>query len=66
MSRLSRQCGILNISLPYRSPRPVRGIFFYLLHGLSPRANYTDRATFYFTLLSHDLDEEGVLLGYDP
>jgi hypothetical protein len=33
VSRLSRQCGIFNISQPYRPPRPVRGIalLFFLL-----------------------------------
>jgi hypothetical protein len=31
MSRLCRQCGILNISQPYRPPQPVMGIGLLLL-----------------------------------
>jgi hypothetical protein len=35
VSRLSRQCGILNISQPYRTPRPRKGtalLFFFTLY----------------------------------
>jgi hypothetical protein len=31
VSRLSRQCGILNISEPYRPPWPVTGIAFFFI-----------------------------------
>jgi hypothetical protein len=30
VSRMSRQCGILNISQPYRPPRSVRGIIYFM------------------------------------
>jgi hypothetical protein len=37
VSRLSRQCDILNISRPYRTPKPVAGIalliFFFTLNS---------------------------------
>jgi hypothetical protein len=35
VSRLSRQCGILNISQPYRPPRPAKGmaVFFYFYNN---------------------------------
>jgi hypothetical protein len=49
VNRPSTQFGILDISQPFRPPRPVRRIALLIkktkLHGLSPRANYTDRAT---------------------
>jgi hypothetical protein len=38
MSRLSRQCGILNISQPHRLPQPVTGIaLLSLLYRIAPQ-----------------------------
>jgi hypothetical protein len=37
VSQLSRQCGILNITQPYRLPRPVTGIALLLII-----CNYSD------------------------
>jgi hypothetical protein len=42
VSRLSRQCGILNISQPYRPPRPATGIALLLFHVTHAFKTYWD------------------------
>jgi hypothetical protein len=47
ISRLSRHCGILNISEPYRPPRPVRGVallfLFLRARYIATKCYLTDR-----------------------
>jgi hypothetical protein len=46
VSRLSRQCGILNIAQPYRPPRPFTGIaLLFLLYVYTRHSLKTLNAT---------------------
>jgi hypothetical protein len=42
VSRLSRQCGILNISQPYRPPRPLTGVALLYDFITVKRAKFQD------------------------
>jgi type VI protein secretion system component VasK len=57
VSRLSRQCGILNILQPYRPPRPVTGItlLFYVYEVCTPRETQASAACYEDTILYIEL-----------
>jgi hypothetical protein len=64
VSRLSRQCRILNISQPYRPPRPVTGIALLSFHATVPRGREINLISYFrFTLCSsiyvHNITEVG-------
>jgi hypothetical protein len=50
MSRLSRQCGIYNISQPYRSPRPITGKFYFKKQGNDTQKQKPEIKKFKFIL----------------
>jgi hypothetical protein len=46
---LLRKCGILDTSHPYRPPRPVTGIDFYLFYLFYSSLADSDHGVFFFT-----------------
>jgi hypothetical protein len=56
VSRLSRQCGILNIPQSYRPPRPVKGIALLFLYWPS---NYRSRDIVVGKATGYELDDRG-------
>jgi hypothetical protein len=61
VSRLSRKCGILSISQPYRPPRPLTGIgllftfFYFYAEDGDCKSPHNSLVTTYQTTRCHEL-----------
>jgi hypothetical protein len=60
VSRLSRQCGILNISQPCWPPRPIMGLDLFFLYNFTEQVDPSDRESDWNSGIARFVSEPGL------